>query len=805
MLPNEDHRNRDLPAGTRADLLLREMTVEEKCHQLTGVMPWAVVGPGGSDIAGTEAVLARPPGHISQLIVDDPNRLADLVGQIQQRFLTRTRLAIPALFHAEALNGFLAGGHMSFPTPTGLAAAWSPGLVHDMADLIRRQMRRTGMLHALSPVLDVAMDPRWGRVHETYGEDPYLCTALGVAYVRGLQGSDPASGVIATGKHFLGYALPEAGSNTSSFEAGARRTRDIFAQPFEAAIQLAGLRSVMNSYADIDGIPAGCSREALTGLLRETLGFDGFVSSDYGTTEQLVSRQEVAQNAAEAARLALRAGLDVELPTPFAYGEVLAGEVRAGRVSVAELDLSVQRVLRAKFDVGLFEHPYPTETINLAATAGEGAELSRELARRSVVLAANDGILPLRPGALRVAVVGPHADAAAAQFATYTYASWRQAADAQRMGAQATMVGAENPVLDWFAALGPVTAPEQLVHDRHGARSLAEALGDYTADVQVIRGCTFTEDLGPDEVRSAVEAARSADVVVLALGGASLWFNGERTEGEASDSADIALPAPQARLAEAVASAGTPVVVVLVQGRAYPLPEAVRGASALLISSFAGPFGADAIAEVLFGAVNPSGKLPYTVPRHTGQVPIYHHKRAGSGHRNPIPMGGELHYLDMPGTPLFPFGHGLSYTDFVLSDLQHDEWVGTDGEVTVAATVTNSGARAGAAVVQLYLGVRGHIVSRPKQQLAGFTRVMLPSGASARCRFTVSAAQLAASTDSRDVAVQPGPVSLFLGLDSEDRALTGSFELRGPRRMLASAERAFLSRCDVSNRSGVST
>jgi beta-glucosidase-like glycosyl hydrolase len=731
-----------------------------------------------------------------------PRRLRHRGRRGQQRFVTRTRLGIPALFHAEALNGFLAGGHMSFPTPTGLAAAWSPELVQEMAELIRRQMRRTGMLHALSPVLDVALDPRWGRVHETYGEDPYLCTALGVAYVRGLQGTDLASGVIATAKHFLGYALPESGSNTSPFDAGARRTRDVFAQPFEAAIQLAGLRSVMNSYADVDGIPAGCSREVLTGLLRETLGFDGFVSSDYGTTEQLVHRQEVARNAAEAARLALRAGLDVELPTPFAYGDVLAEEIRSGRVSPAELDLSVWRVLRAKFEVGLFEHPYPTERIDLAAAASEGTELSRELARRSIVLAANDGILPLEPGTLRVAVIGPHADAAALHFATYTYASWRQAADAQRAGAQGTMVGAEDPVLEWFGAVGPMMEPERLVHERHGARSLAEAVGEYAADVQVVRGCTLTQELGPDEVERAVEVARTADVVVLALGGASLWFNGERTEGEASDSADIALPAPQARLAEAVAATGTPLVTVLVQGRPYALPDAVLGASALLVSSFAGPFGAAAIAEVLFGVVNPGGKLPYSVPRHTGQVPIYHHKRAGSGHRNPLPLGGARHYLDLPGTPLFPFGHGLSYTDFVLSDLRCGDPCGTDGETSVAATVTNVGARAGATVVQLYLGVRGHIVSRPRQQLAGFARVVLPPGASVRCSFTVAAAQLSASTESREVAVQPGPVSVFLGLDSEDRALTGGFELRGPLRVLKPAERAFLSRCQVSSVQG---
>jgi beta-glucosidase-like glycosyl hydrolase len=408
------HLDASLPSDVRADLLLQEMTLAEKCHQLTSVMPWNVVRPDHADTESTEELLRNPPGHVAQLIVDDPARLADLVSAIQQRFVTRTRLGIPALFHAEALSGFLAGGYMSFPTGTGLAATWSPELVEQMADLIRRQMRAVGMPHALSPVMDIALDPRWGRVHETYGEDPYLCAALSVAYTRGLQGTDLTQGVIATGKHFLGYGLPAGGANTSAFDAGARRTRDVFAYPLEAAIQLAGLQSVMNSYATVDDIPVGVSREILTDLLRDTLGFDGFVSSDYTTLEKVLADQRVASTPGEAARLAITAGLDVELPKPFAYGDPLIEEVRRGAVDVGAVDICVHRVLKAKFAAGLFENPYPAEQIDVRTTAREGRELSEDLAERSVVLVKNDGVLPLSPGRQTVAVVGPHADTLAA-------------------------------------------------------------------------------------------------------------------------------------------------------------------------------------------------------------------------------------------------------------------------------------------------------------------------------------------------------------------------------------------------------
>ncbi|TCC36394.1 glycoside hydrolase family 3 N-terminal domain-containing protein [Kribbella speibonae] len=787
------HLDASLPSDARAELLLQEMTLAEKCHQLTSVMPWSLVRPDGADTDSTADLLKNPPGHVAQLIVDDPAKLADLVGAIQQRFVTRTRLGVPAFLHAEALSGFLAGGHMSFPTGTGLAATWSPELVQEMADLIRQQMRRVGMPHALSPVMDIALDPRWGRVHETYGEDPYLCAALSVAYTRGLQGDDLARGVIATGKHFLGYGLPAGGANTSAFDAGARRTRDLFAYPIEAAIQLAGLKSVMNSYGTVDGIPVGVSREALTDLLRGTLGFDGFVSADYTTLEKVVADQRVASTPGDAARLAITAGLDVELPKPFAYGAPLIDEVRRGAVEVSAVDVCVRRVLKAKFDVGLFENPYPAEHIDVHTVAVEGRELSEELAERSVVLVKNNGILPLAPGTQTVAVIGPHADTALRQLATYTYPAWREAVNAMSRGDLGNMLGADAIIASWYDALLTPVDPEKLVRDRYGVHTLSDEIGNFAAAVRTEQASTFTEPLGSGAIDRAVAIAHEADVVVLALGGASLWFNGERTEGEASDSADISLPAVQTELAEAVAAIGKPLVAVLVQGRAYALPEVIKDAAAIVIAPFGGPFGTKAITRVLFGATNPSGKLPYSIPRGTGQIPVYHHQHAGTGYRNPVPPSLSQHYLDLEATPLYPFAHGLSYADFDLADRTGDSEIDTSGSARISALVTNTGAVKGATVVQLYLRVNTIGVTRPAQQLAGFSRLELAPGESKRVTFTIAATQLGYTNLVHDFAVEPARVDYFLGFDSDDQRLQGHFELVGEPRVLTSAQRSFLS------------
>ena len=793
------HLDTTLSIDARVDELLCTMTLSEKSHQLTSVPPWYLVTADGAEPGELEATLRNAPGHICNFGVDDPATLADLVGRMQLVTVERTRLGIPLLIHAEALNGLLAGGHMVFPTPTGLAATWSPELVEEMADVIRTQMTRVGVRQALSPNMDISLDPRWGRVHETYGEDPYLAAALSVAFTRGLQSDDLTRGVIATAKHFVGYSLPEGGINLSAYEGGPRRTRDLFAFAVEAAIQEAGLASVMNAYSDVDGVPAAASRAVLTDLLRGTLGFTGFVSSDYSTLNHLVDRQRAARTPGEAARLTIQAGLDTEFPFAYGYGDALVEEVEQGRVDLAFVDASVRRVLAAKFALGLFENPFPAEKIEVAEVAAEGRETSRELARRSVVLVKNDGLLPLAGGGASVAVIGPHADAVTYQFATYSFPAFREMTVFMSSGGMGNMVGIDPGMAAWNNSVFSSTLVAQYVREELGATDLGKAIAERAGSVTVTRGSTLTRDLGDQAITDAVSAADDADVVVLALGGASLWFNGERTEGEGSDTADISLPAAQARLAEAVAATGKPLVVVLTQGRAYALPQVVQDASAIVMASFGGPFGPSAVAEVLFGDVNPSGKLPYSIPRHSGQIPVYHHQRSGTGYRNPLPPDVDDLYLDMPATPLYTFGHGLSYSTFSLDSLEVTEQFDTFGAARISATVTNDGPSDGAAVPQLYLGLTALGVTRPAQQLAGFARIPLAAGASARITFTVDAAQLGYTDIHGTFVVDPGEIVVRLGFDADDHALEASISLNGESRPLRSDQRTFFSTVEIAD------
>ncbi len=793
MRDDAPHRDSSLSPRIRAELLLREMTIEEKAQQLTCIMPQSVLADGGLRVEALEAVLGDGIGQVAPLTSTGgttPQRIADEVNLIQHHLVERTRLGVPAVFHNEAIAGVQAPGHVVFPTESGVAATWSPDLSRRMGDLVRRQMRRLGLTQALGPVLDVSMDPRWGRVHETFGEDPYLVAAFGVAYISGLQGDDLSTGVVATAKHFLGYASAEGGLNSANVEVGSRRIRDLFAYPFEAAIQLAGLRSVMNTYSEVNGVPAGISYELLTTLLRDTLGFEGYTSSDYITFQHVVDRAKAAFDARDAARLGLEAGLDLELPSPWSYGKVLAEEVRKGNIREELLDTSALRLLTAKFELGLFERPYATETIDVEVVAHEGADLAREMAERSVTVLANDGLLPLDLKAARVAVVGPHADAPALQYPAYTFPAAREVGLFMARGGFNNMVGMDEymPTAD---SSGKVPlAQDAWVRSEYGVKGLADELADLGATVVCEPGTALLSELDPEAFTRAVDAARDADVVVLAVGGASAWFQGERTEGEASDSLSIELPAVQRRLVAEVMALGRPTVAVVVQGRPIVLPADLLQAQVIVTASYNGVAGLGALARVIAGEVDPSGKLPYSIPRSQGQIPVFHHQRSASGYRSHTPFG--THYIDGPATPLYPFGFGLSYTTFALDDLAvTPDVIGTDEAATVSLTVRNTGARAGAEVVQLYLRANTSGVTRPDQQLGGFARVPLEPGQSRRVTFTVAAHQLGYTNARGGFSVDPGRVDLFVGTSSDDHRLTGSFEVTGPSRALTAAERSF--------------
>lgn len=798
-------------AVEQANDLLSRMTLIEKAQQVSAIMPTVLLGPDGPADTVLDDVLKNGIGHVSNLAMmgaSSPQNLAKITNTVQRYLRERTRLGIPAMFHAEALNGFLAPGYTSFPTAIGLAATWNPDAVEAMAQTISRQMRSVGSLHALSPVLDIARDARWGRVHETYGEDVYLTTAMGVAFVRGLQGEDLRNGVLATAKHFLGYAMTEAGQNMAATQLGERELYDVYGTPFEAAIKLAGLGSVMNSYSEIDGVPVGASRAVLTDLLRGRMGFTGSVVSDYSTIDWLATRQYVAPTPAAAGVLALKAGLDVELPQVVGYGHHLVEAIESGRLEENVLDDAVRRVLVDKFKVGLFENPYVSEDpIELSSIAEQGQELSQSLAEESITLLKNDGILPLARGT-RIAVIGPNADSAMVNFAAYTYPSSLDMTKGILTG-ESRMAGVSTLSSDDIGADGASQLAkyehamsidtDAIVRANYGAMDLGQALraASPESDIKSTTGVNIHPD-DPQDVQKAVEAAAAADVVVLALGGRGGWFGTRITEGEGTDAARIELPQHQIDLVRAVAATGTPLVGVFYQGRPYAIGEVDELLAASVIAYYPGPQGSQAIASVLFGDVNPSGKLPYTIPRATGQVPLYYSQKHGSGYRR-SEADMFRSYIDLENSPLYPFGHGLSYTSFEYSNATLDaEAVPADGgAITITVTVLNSGDHDGSEVAQFYVSQKAEGMTRPALQLIGFSRVHLEAGETASLTCTVDMSQLGFTGLDGRFTVEPGTVEISVGSSSSQLPCRASFTITGDTVNLEN-RRSYLSRVSVS-------
>ncbi|WP_432968774.1 glycoside hydrolase family 3 N-terminal domain-containing protein [Dactylosporangium sp. CA-233914] len=799
---------RERTPAARARELLDRMTLDEKVQQLVGCIPGAFIDRHGLVADRLEQHLGLGVGHVSNLGLfghKPPHTIAKTVNGIQRFLVERTRLGIPAIFHNEALSGVVAPGHTLFPAPSALAATFSPDLVRDMARIIGRQLRSIGFTQALAPVMDIARDARWGRFHETYGEDVYLVTSMSVAYTLGLQGTDHAVGAKATAKHFLGYSMTEAGQNMAATAMGPRELYDVHATPFEAAIRMARLGGVMNSYSEIDGVPVGASHQVLTELLRNTLGFTGSVISDYHTIGYLHERHRVADSIGEAGVWAIHAGIDVELPVPLGYGSALAEQVRSGRVPEDLVDRSVLRVLSDKFELGLFEQPYVNEDpIQLASVARQGERLSRDLARRSVTLLQNEGqLLPLDPARVTsVAVIGPHADNVASGIPNYTYPAMVSMLKDILDDTSASIAGTES-VDELFPTgakeqhareLAPIyeVGIDEYLRDAYGAISLTDAVRRRlpSASVVSVRGTGVTPD-EPCEPHDAIVAAEQADVVILALGGRAAASGEYITEGEGNDTADLDLPANQIALARAVAATGKPVVAVISMGRPYGLTQLAELAPAMLTSYYAGPEASQAAADVLFGDHNPAGRLPFTLPRASGQVPIYYSQKTGSGYRR---TDSDMHhgYLDLDSTPLLPFGHGLSYTVFDYGALELDQQtVSTQGHIVASVTVTNVGSRAGDEVVQLYISDTAPFVTRPGLQLVAFRRISLTPGASERVRFRVPISGLGYTGIDGRFGIDPGPILVSVGASSADLRSQATVNVTGERRLLG-RERTYL-------------
>ena len=771
---SEVFRNASLPVSERVEDLLSQMTLDEKLAQLGCVWSTQLAEDGVFSEAKARGLLAHGTGQVTRIGGSTglrPAELAAYANRIQRWLVECTRLGIPALVHEESTAGFLARDATQFPQAIGLASTWDPERIERVGAVIREQMLAVGARQTLAPVLDVARDPRWGRTEETYGEDPYLTSRIGVAYVRGVQGDDLSRGVAATGKHFLGYGLSEGGLNHAPAHIGPRELREVHARPFAAVISEAGLAAVMNAYNEVDGLACAGSKEILDDLLRGELDFDGLVVADYFAIRLLETFHRVAADAAEAGHRALEAGLDVELPQTSCYGAPLRERVDRGVTPEAWVDRSVRRHLNLKFELGLFERPYVDEgaVASFFQTPAQ-RDLARDVARRSIVLLENRGsLLPLDPGLSRIALVGPCVDDPRLMQGDYSYPAHLEIVYKRGEAEESNI--APRPDESSFAA-GPFYGPHVTWLD--GVRS---AVSNPDA-VEFAPGCAID---GDDErgFPAAIAAAERAEVAIVAVGGKSGLLP-DCTSGEFRDASDLSLTGVQQRLVEAVVATGTATVVVLMGGRPFALPWVAEHATALLEAWLPGQEGGAALADVLFGAAEPGGRLPVSLPRSVGQVPVYYGHKSGGGRSQ---MLGD--YTDGSTRPLYPFGHGLGYGCFEYGELAIEPLrAGPRESIRIALDVTNSGNRDAEEVVQLYVRDVVASVTRPVQQLVGFVRVPIPAGQTRHVGCTLDPSQLAFYDRSMSLVVEPGEFLAMVGASSDDPRVEGRFHIQGERRSL---------------------
>jgi beta-glucosidase len=744
------------PIEARVEDLLGRMTLEEKVAQMTSV--W----DAKSEVFDAKLELdpkklaekyplglgqfARPSdatGPISPRVLPgrDVQGTIRLVNGLQRYAMTRTRLGIPILFHEEGLHGYAARGATSFPQAIALASSWDPALLRAVNAVTAREIRARGVSLALTPVVDVARDPRWGRIEETFGEDPYLVGEMGVAAVEGLQGEGKATvlgpgKVFATLKHLTGHGQPESGTNVGPAPFAERTLREFFFPPFEQVIRRTGISAVMPSYNEIDGVPSHANVWLLDTVLRGEWGFKGVIVSDYYAIEDLVKLHHIAGSNEDAAMRALAAGVDCDLPSAGAY-DALAQLVRDGRVSEQRIDASVRRILALKFRAGLFENPYADPAAAVALTNNADARaLALKAAQRTIVLLKNDGALPLslpQTGAAKpvIAVIGPNA--AVARLGGYygqppVTVSILEGIRA-KTGARADVVFAQGVKItvndDWWADKVELADPAE------NRRLIAEA----------------------------VSVARTADSIVLAIGDTEQTSREGWAPTHLGDRDSLDLVGEQQALFDALRALGKPLIVVLINGRPASTVEIADKADALLEGWYLGEQGGNAMADVLFGDVNPGGKLPVTIPRSVGQLPMFYNAK-------PSARRG---YLFDTTAPLFPFGFGLSYTSFEIGVPRLSAArIGADGTVTVSVPVRNTGARAGDETVQLYVHQRVSSVTRPIKELKAFERISLAPGESKTVSFALGPEAFRLWNAAMQRVVEPGEFEIMVGPNSVD-------------------------------------
>ena len=762
------YRDPAQPINGRITDLLNRMTLEEKVAQLGSSWVYQLLAGRQLDLAKAAKLMSQGIGQITRVGGASslaPAEAAAVANSIQRYLVEETRLGIPAIVHEECCSGYMTRDATCFPQIIGVASTWEPELVEAMAAVVRTQMRAAGAHQGLSPVLDVTRDPRWGRVEETFGEDPYLVSQMGVHFVRGLQGANWQEGVIATAKHFVGYGMSEGGMNWAPVHIAPRELREVFLLPFETAVKQANLQSLMNAYHELDGVPCTVSKELLTDILRDEWGFDGIVVSDYFAVTEVGRTHGLSSSKAESAHLSLAAGIDIELPHTDCFGDPLLTAVRNGEIEEALLDRSVARVLRTKFMLGLFENPYVDEAQTAVVfDTPEQRQLARTIAQKSIVLLKNENeLLPLAKNIGSIAVIGPQANTVRHLLGDYAYPCHIESLHEMTLATQNVfnipMPGSVE-LVDNFVPIRPILA------------AIQEKVAVGTA-VTYAKGCEVS---GDDRAgfAEAVAAAAQADVALVFVGGKS-GLTDDCTCGEARDRAEINLTGVQGELVQAVAATGKPVVVVLINGRPLSVNWIAQNVPAILEAWLPGEEGAEAVADVLFGDVNPGGKLPITFPRDVGQIPIYYNHKVS---------GGKSHwkndYVNLSSKPLWPFGFGLSYTNFKLDALQQDKLeVAADETIQISCTLTNCGSRDGEEVVQLYINDPVASVTRRVKELKGFKRVALAAGESRRLTFALPVSALGLYDRDMRKVVEPGEIQFMIGTSSAEIALNGRFHIIG--------------------------
>ncbi|MEX3899753.1 glycoside hydrolase family 3 N-terminal domain-containing protein [Paraburkholderia sp. BR10954] len=771
------YRNPAAAVEERVGDLLARMTLDEKIAQLHAA--WLVLSADGNHKARSidfaqsanqitvDEILQYGLGQITRPLgthTVEPKEGVRALNELQRKMVEDTRLGIPVMAHEECLVGLMIKDATLFPSPLNYAATWNPRLVGEVGTIIGEQARSIGCHQGLAPVLDVSRDPRWGRTEETLGEDPYLVGVLACHYVKGLQGEQ--RDLLATLKHFVGHSASEGGRNHAPVHVGPRELNDVFMLPFEMAVKLANAGSVMPAYHDVDGVPCHGDRTLLHDTLREKWGFDGLVVADYAGVDLLYSHHAVARDSASAAALAFNSGLDVELPG-HECAVHLKEALERNEITEATIDTAVTRVLRVKFQLGLFENPYvdPERVDVKSAAAGDTAY---QVALESAVLLRNQGdVLPLDAnGADKIAVIGPTADDPLALLAGYSFP-----VHLINSGEQST-ASISTPLRSLRALLGN----ERVIHAQ-GCDIIKERRagapvfpGDVSLDLTGDAHCDELISKDTDGIAAAVEAARQAGVALVFVGDlAGLFQSG--TVGEGSDTDSLDLPGVQQALLQAVVDSGTPTVVVMTGGRPYNLGGLEDRIAAQIMAFAPGERGAEALADLLVGRANFSGRLPLSVPKSAGAVPyVYNHRLKSAG--TPIAYHFGCRY---------PFGFGLGYTQFRYGDLAlaHSEVPIVDGTIELSFTLDNIGARDGTEIVQIYVRDRHASVARPVRELKAFARVPLAAGASARVRVKLPVDMLNFTDARGERIVEPGDFDLLVGSSSRDIHLSGTVAVAG--------------------------